>query len=397
MFKKKLIIKLVYFSTVALATSSLSFAETINAKSASFNDVSSAVKDAVLGDIVIVPAGNTIWSDPLIITKGITIKGAGIGKTVITSKINDPYTGIINYKPENPEFDESFRITGFSFHGSWLSCGVNIENDSRLLITKIRVDHNYFFECKSRGVIINGEIYGLIDNNQFYTCYQAFGVFGSIGSPWNPWEDLPIELGTVNQLFIEDNTIEDAIGQSEHSYIIEGGAGGRYVFRYNTIINHTDFEYFDMHGNQQPVISSLRPGGSRSTIVTEVYENTIISNYQTGQRLMYQRGGTCILFNNTVMGTAPKLSIELTEEDDWRFGFVSNPPAYDTINNSYFWNNKNNDKEIIPSLLNVSDSKYIQEGSQYFNYPKPDYKPFDYPHPMRETDKPGTPSGLHIK
>ena len=47
----------------------------IQAKSVQYADVSAAVKQAADGDTVEVPAGTAVWSQELIITKGITLAG----------------------------------------------------------------------------------------------------------------------------------------------------------------------------------------------------------------------------------------------------------------------------------------------------------------------------------
>src|SRR5439155_15423960 len=63
-------------------------AATIEAKSASFADVSSAVGSAKTGDTVIVPTGTATWTTPLNITDNITLQGAGAGSTVIIDEVS---------------------------------------------------------------------------------------------------------------------------------------------------------------------------------------------------------------------------------------------------------------------------------------------------------------------
>ena len=59
----------------------------IEAKSAAFGDVSSAIGLAQDGDTVTVPAGTATWTTGLNIDKNITLQGAGAGSTVIIDGI----------------------------------------------------------------------------------------------------------------------------------------------------------------------------------------------------------------------------------------------------------------------------------------------------------------------
>src|SRR5436190_9793742 len=58
----------------------------VQAKSASLGDVESAIGSAQEGDTVMVPAGTASWSSTLLITKGITLKGA----TSVGGSLSDP-------------------------------------------------------------------------------------------------------------------------------------------------------------------------------------------------------------------------------------------------------------------------------------------------------------------
>jgi len=63
---------------------------TVEAKSPSLGDVESAIGSAREGDTVIVPAGTASWTSTLVITKGITLKGAtSIGGSVSSPVVTD--------------------------------------------------------------------------------------------------------------------------------------------------------------------------------------------------------------------------------------------------------------------------------------------------------------------
>src|SRR6266446_6652748 len=65
------------FTTLTLPGASYS------AASAKVTDIQAKIDLAHDGDTVVVPAGTAQWTTPLSITKNITLKGAGIGQTVI--------------------------------------------------------------------------------------------------------------------------------------------------------------------------------------------------------------------------------------------------------------------------------------------------------------------------
>src|SRR6266513_1248246 len=77
------------FSLAITTTSILDkiYAATIEAKSVSFADVSSAVAAAKDGDTVSMPRATATWPTALEVTKNITLQGAGPGLTVIVDAV----------------------------------------------------------------------------------------------------------------------------------------------------------------------------------------------------------------------------------------------------------------------------------------------------------------------
>jgi hypothetical protein len=59
----------------------------IAAGSAARDDVAAAVDTAVEGDTVFIPSGMADWTNTLTVSKAITLRGAGIGKTIILDDI----------------------------------------------------------------------------------------------------------------------------------------------------------------------------------------------------------------------------------------------------------------------------------------------------------------------
>ena len=172
-------------------------AATINATSVSFADVASAIALAADGDTVVVPAGTASWTSILLITKGITLQGAGNDATVILDDV--PRTlanegGSIIAASSTPS--QSFRLTGFTFrNGSLTTAGsgtVRISGAST--VPSVRVDHCHFdsLYC-NQGIQIFGWLYGVIDHCVF-DMWQATGsvtvshnTWGNQVSGWGSW------------------------------------------------------------------------------------------------------------------------------------------------------------------------------------------------------------------
>jgi hypothetical protein len=170
----------------------------------------------------------------------------------------------------------------------------------------------------------------------------------------------------------------------------------------------------DAHGNNCPVkgqsnlglpdfVPGRSPHGLRGTPSVEIYDNTLIT--QDANRFIAIRGGTGVVFNNTMTTKRKGLGIHFYEEESYlqdTFDVAGRHyPAWDGINNFYVWNNTLNGKPTQVYLWVGSEGQryYIQENRDYFNR-APDretdvhygYKPFTYPHPMTNMDgKEATP------
>src|SRR6266567_1988086 len=98
-------------------------AAVVNAKSASFGDVSSMVATASDGDTVVIPAGTASWTSYLVITKGITLQGQT--STDVGANTANDQTIILDDVPRGDACalisapaltaSQSFRVTGITF------------------------------------------------------------------------------------------------------------------------------------------------------------------------------------------------------------------------------------------------------------------------------------------
>jgi hypothetical protein len=349
---------------------SRSYGSTINALSPSYSDVSSAVSSASVGDTVIVPAGSATWSSQLLIQKGITLQGNGIGSTVITSGQGDN-TFIIIYAPSAPQNDDPLRITGFTFNGNQHSTGIEIRNTSDSYhIHNIRVDHNRFYHCgygtvSGAGVVFGqsngggfGRISGVVDNNTFDDCTTFTRTYGSYS---NSWDNDPVDLGGPTGMYVENNTMTmssswcSSHGASLHH--ASSGWGGRYAYRFNNITyeNGGWQDGFDVHGKQ---ISD----GHRGSVSTEIYRNNV--SYGSSSRFVHYRGGTGMIFDNVLVnGSVPQLTCELYSR--WT-GYCDEWPCDDMLS-GYIWNNTNNGSvQTSISFTYTADSEILYKDRDYW-------------------------------
>jgi len=293
-------------------------AATIVAKSCSRSDVQAAVNNSSRGDTVAVPAcSTTIWPEEVTITKAISIQGAGIDRTVIKAgfRAGTGYSSgkwLFRYVPSSPASDQNvlFEITGFTFNEDSRAGSVIVRNDkdNTMPLRQVRIHHNkiinsYGVEETSNeyanSITIEGVVYGVIDNNTI-TGVPRVGNFGSsYGTSGKiAWDDTTFEYGSANNMYWEDNTFtkDTILIEGNRQCMTYGDRGGRYVFRYNNIINNTTngFYVWDMHGTQ-----TNGSYANRSTMGAELYGN-YISNTKSLMQVWGHRGGRLIALNNYV-------------------------------------------------------------------------------------------------
>jgi hypothetical protein len=443
----------ILFAICVMLHSAVARAVTLAAASCSQGDVQSAINIAMDGDVVSIPAGTCTWSgDPVVWSnKNIAVSGAGVGNTIITR--NGDYVFYVAMKDAS---HGSFRISGMTVTGATTTAVIMLSSETCTCIpTGWRIDHIQFnYPAGSRaGVSIRGVTYGVIDHNQF-NWYQGLTVIVAAFNPAdtcsNPnWEgnyivSQPLDIGTANAVYIEDNTYKSSGGGGIPVYDTSAG-GGRAVFRHNTVTG--GFYY-----------SHWTRGCEIGGILHEVYNNTFIGNGDYGDAVGADypariEAGTGVFFNNTLQnfGTAPFIwlddrraigggegdagagSVRLcdgTQQWDGNLGDSSAPgwpclgqigraPGKSTavINSGskqtsspfYAWNNGLESTcatgggctDVV--AIFGSPAAYVKStphpnGDVDFvaHSPRPNYKPYTYPHPLVAGTLPAPPSGVHI-
>jgi hypothetical protein len=173
-------------------------------------------------------------------------------------------------------------------------------------------------------------------------------------------------LGDQNAVFVEDCYF---IG---NRHAIASNYGSHYVFRHNLVEdNDAGVQAIDAHG---PGYGSSR--GSRSY---EIYGNTVDNENTSCWTAIYIRGGDGVIYNNTMFHGITTAPIMLYNDS-------GGPPypALDQIRELYVWENYYDGSLTVPANWSPgAPDRVVQEGRDYFNYPRPDYTPYTYPHPLR--------------
>ncbi|MCK4528734.1 T9SS type A sorting domain-containing protein [candidate division WOR-3 bacterium] len=286
--KKALLLRVVLFSVVFLHNYIFEVnAATINAASCEQMDVQAAIDSASNGDTVVVPAGEGTWDSGVSIPddKNIMLQGAGMDLTIITRSSTGTAVDLEK---------TSSRVTGFTF------------NEGRVSTSGSgwRVDHCKIISDEGMvGVMVRGTIQGvhpdgLVDHCTFQNArVVVMGAAAMLheGPQQHYLWVQELDLGTDRAVYVEDCTFTYTV----FGNCMDANYGGKYVFRYNTIND----VYIEAHSVQ---------GENRATIKWEIYNNTINQVDRSMWTPFFIRGGTGVVFNNTLTGTwtSPRITLD---------------------------------------------------------------------------------------
>ena len=276
--------------------------------SADHSKVQTAVDSATDGDTVQIPSGtctftgSVTWSN-----KAIIVQGAGIGVTNITSNSQAAFDVTVTT-------EAGFRLTAMTINANALNSEGAIEIDGQTMTGEIasrfRVDHillNIDNGTGPRMMFVHGPVYGLIDHLTFdYNggdTVNGISVYANMtsdtsygGSTQNgsyACNNFAIDLGGSTAVYVEDSTFTHAWGTGNSGGINDLNYCARMVFRYNTVTGPWHLQTHSTRGTDR--------GGIRS----EYYNNSFNGNNDglyTGPMVL--RGGTGVIFNNTMLNMA---------------------------------------------------------------------------------------------
>ena len=281
------------------------------AASCSQSNVQTAINASVRGDTVSVPSGNCTWSNPISVTKGIHIQGAGATSTVITGNTSRFFAVTGD--------GGDFRMTGFGFTGTASFAGIQIEGN----FNSCRFDHLNIANLSNRAVAIGfdstfNSYYGyrtpynkqkvLFDHITFSS--NSGQQFIMIYGRWQVWAE-DDDYGTNNFVFMEDSTFTYN-GVYGNNFIDTDG-GGRFVFRNNTLKNGSIFQH-DFGS------SPIRRGGRLQEIYNNILTCTGIAGCEAWPAIA-QRGGSGVYYNNTISGYSTSITSQIYRVD-YNHGYI---------------------------------------------------------------------------
>lgn len=377
--------------------------DVVYAASCSLSDVQAAIDSAENGDIVQIPAGTCYWNGNILTWKEIHLRGEGPTLTIIRKASDErglfiyegtwdspstpnqgqfKFSGIKLVDPEGPysQLDDTKRTNGLIIrYGArdFLVYDSEFEGfgNAGVLV--------YGYPTTTHALIPDGRCRGVIYNNRFIDCYMpglGYGV-DVVGTQDIDWENYPLALGTEEAVFIEDNYFKGT------RHAVASSRGSRYVFRYNIVEDNIGGEHsIDAHGWTGTVDDVVR--GSRQY---EIYENEVIGDPSSRPNGIGIRGGDGVIFNNTMHTGISGYPIFLTQ-DNQGICLETGWPCLDQIRELHMWGNTK-DGVAVDTVGTCSEcvrltkegiEQTLQEGRDFFLYPRPGYTPYPYPHPLRE-------------
>jgi hypothetical protein len=290
---------------------------------------------------------------------------------------------------------------------------ININSSYRFRIHHLKIDR-----VPTRAIVVTGSS-GVIDHCEFLTTngYNAIRVLGSEESrPSGRWNQ-PMTFGSIDQVYIEDNTFTATLCVTSLG-VFDGYMGSRLVFRHNTVTNWSAY----LHGYDSSIESALQ---------FEIYNNyfDMAKSDCAIPRMLFIRGGTGYLYNNTMHLTDPYNRYEprfatlryyrstesqqgslcngsspLDENRPGMNGYLcyqqpgSGGPGPHTSIPVYEYNNVGTGNMPANLTVTVDSSPHVVANRDFFNdTPKPGYTALVYPHPLVTGSRvPAAPTNVRI-
>lgn len=331
---------------VCLWASQASAQATYTATSCSEAAVSAAITaeqtHPVDGDIISIPAGSCTWTGSSLLTptftNSVTIQGAGAisATTGGASTTGSDLTAITNNLGGNPIMEvhttagKSFRFTGIailenSSSGSEGTGNLVIDGYSKA----VRVDHCHFliYVGGSKGLGVQNAVTGVADHLYINTTQGVTNDFAFLnGGNWNgdtdpnslgngSWGDTD-HFGTSEFFYVEDTQISDG-------YISDCSNGGRWAFRYSTVVGGNNG--FANHGTHDQW---------RGCRAAEIYQNTFAYGSSTGNPVQHNNSGTLMMWGNTTTGYRYLMDISIVRQSSATYSEPAPPQGWGYCGNA---------------------------------------------------------------
>lgn len=274
--------------------------------------IQSAHDAASDGDVICLQAGNETWTSKVTVTKAVTIKGAGVGQTIITNN---------NTTDAGRLFDvalvaaKTTRIAHIEFAATTAGNNgqgvINVQGSSDQDGSRFRLDHCTLNDFGGDNVsaygfwfdgvlgVIDHCTFNIDDTNHIPIEVQHENWAGSEygDGAWNEGN----QYGTDQFLFVEDCAYNGTGGTETFGGVfVDALNGARWVVRNCTIVN----AQMGPHGTESG-------GRQRSGRAFEVYDNAFSGMFPAGIPV-HNRGGSCLIHGNTFASvTIPTVSFVL--------------------------------------------------------------------------------------
>lgn len=310
---------------------------TYTAASANYSDVNAVINGpthtAINGDIIQIPCSGTqsvTWTSQLVVTASIKLTAlggtpntgtgtVGAGTNCLTIVDNDTAGILLVFQPtyassnnlttiENVNIDPNSTSTALYSPISVAGTCTTVNNCPQLRIDNVvfgkGIQWNEGNNSSNADTMIRADnVFGVLDHNTVPSgtttlvfaniSHSAYGGVGSYGD--NSWAQAD-SFGGGNNVYLENNHIWTTASVTDQEFNAIGGAigGGRVVARYNTVEAVGGFfELLTGHGMDTD-------GRPRSIRQMEAYSNTVNCTSGGCQGLVGFRGGTGIVYNNTL-------------------------------------------------------------------------------------------------
>lgn len=274
-------------------------------------DIRAAVAAASDGDSVIIPAGACNVSNVIQSFNAINIYGSNAASTIlydcVTIQGSNPKTlAVFEFEATNTT---KIRLNGLAIRGATNGFTRASPNQNGTVQfqgnnPQIRVDNCSFSLLSGRDLVVQG-CSGVADHNSFLStnnqmCFVGAKNLTGSADLWgdSSWTN-PVQMGTSNAMYFENNTFEDLRVGGPGKNAVDSQFGARWVFRYNTCKNCN----LGKHGTETG-------GRARGAYWSEVYSNTFTCDTDSRKQsvVLDIRSGTDVLFGNTETGFANHLA-----------------------------------------------------------------------------------------
>jgi len=242
---------------------------------------------------------------------------------------------------------KSLRLTGVTFQfKSNQTCTGTLVVQGRS--ASVRIDHNHFYQQCSVGAGWGGWTFGVFDHNLFEA--RPGCVYNGIKFNYSAWNNDSLgagdqswasatNFGSGSFMFVENNEFSAPDSQAYY-YANDCGSGGRYVWRYNLMIN-TELQ-------THPTGAGQRHRGCRAN---EIYRNLATGTTPSGNfNFFFLSSGASLIWGNSVDNSYSHfITIHSMRRDKKTYQQAATPNGWGYCGTSFNGTGSNWDQNSSPS------------------------------------------------